>query len=537
MEANDENNTSSVQVLIWNNEHKHIALQTNNNYVGFDYTPQSTFNMTITKITSSQQENYLGLPDETLTLDGLDINTINKTIQAIPDQFEYLDLYENLPKTLENNEISITEDQYNILGSIRTQPNNNHSINALIFFILSIGGINRTLNINHLAEAIDVFKYDAVLDNRSKEHKNLCGEALPICGVPVTKNTVYIGTLLAFLGSGFIVLDRLTSDIPAAAYVGGAGAIVCFLCVCAGYSRWSSIRKTREPAQIELFNRIVDLIKRAKSTAYTGKDIELNVIDDSVGDNEVKIHIWVPKKREDFGHVTLKTQEVYASFWPQEVEKSSIMGTSGKLNTYDQDCLDMRCPPDETYTLNDVNVSLINDAYRRFSDENTNGNINWALVGSSIIGGKNRNCCGLTIGLLQEGNFDFYKRDTSARWLLTCSAYTISFLLLNILLAVFVFPFSSCEDGKTCMNPIIDLGLGFLILCQLSFFALVIRKTLFCQGAAFTPKGFNQYLRDHFKKEFIDGYNRYIPPFPPMDKEEVEDNTTANEHSQLLSAV
>lgn len=164
--------------------------------------------------------------------------------------------------------------------------------------------------------------------------------------------------------------------------------------------------------------------------------------------NEVIILIWFNSDKKIGGHVSIKTDKHYVSFWPSQPDDvdfdtpayikhrftSSSYSSYFRTLDYDlikegHDCL--------TFKLSKLNVDIINQEIETIIKKDCL----WTIYGSSfassllkLVGLQNFNCCGLSYYLLQKGGARLYTHHIFADLMYTDSLlrYTLSNLYYSI---------------------------------------------------------------------------------------------------------
>lgn len=513
MRRNEIKQITKVHVWINNDPLKnHLAIQTDNTYVSFyidtaiydDLIGLGKANCCIKKISDFETDiqRLQNAPTKTITLSTIDTQKIEKLSSVFPIEFRSYEVMNEVLLILGQNNIILSNDERELLAlSSRTRAdldklNINLLVNAIILFFLAYGGISKPLQLNQLADAISENLTDPFKTSSSFTDNNLC---LFGC-LWVNKQTMRAFTIsffileIIFLINYFVKVENLNEYMLI-----GLIPFSCFLCCCCQIRNFSKLRKDQFKEKPEKqFDKMVTLIERAYLAETTSTLEQENATDTiQLASYEVLIRIWYGNP----GHISLQTSKIYASFWPESIEKTEINHTKGKLYTLNEDLIAEQKPPDKVILLNDLNVDRINEAYFRFQQNDND----WSLLGSSLYQRKDtQNCCGLVVGLLRVGGLS--ETTSKKSWFIDCGAFSLVILMGVVLAAFIYFPFWKVFSNNDSSNSSY-LGVSLDILSLFSLFCLCcccfgfIKPSVQGRLVAYTPKGIERLVENYLSRK------------------------------------
>ncbi len=125
------------------------------------------------------------------------------------------------------------------------------------------------------------------------------------------------------------------------------------------------------------------------------------------------------------GHVSLRTKETYASFWPAKgiTSKEAALGTHATfVETFEEDCHnEENRKPHTTVVLYSLDINKINTGFQDFKISRAAER--WSLFGKSLVSwfnkGRGQSCSGLVYALLDIGEI-FTRLDYNSDWERDC---------------------------------------------------------------------------------------------------------------------
>lgn len=513
----DELTTNQVQVNVWDHpETKHFSIQTKASYIGFyavERPGEFPFINTINDYESDLRR--IGKePNEAFIFDGLDVNAIDAVIAAMPNQVvsnEILDL----ASLLGQQQINLSIEDRNLLGEIssgiqqwqgflarRRDTESNFSsrfqttqvelvqhvnLENLILFVLYQGGIGQFIPGSLPSNLAFARNFVGVLHPALPLHRN------HFRGIAST----FLLLDLILTANYFLKIDNVNEYSLAFAL-----PFCCIVCCCLSARNFSKPKRQDLGDTIEL-TRFEETKQRLRVAQQ--RLLPQLVMDDAsdLAPNEVCVRIW-RGKNGDVGHVSLQTRAIYASFWPESTSKGAVFSVRGKFQTYADDMVAEQRPADAVFKFDKLNVEAIHKVYRQFQSQDQN----WTLLGSSLLKESEKNCCGLTLGLLRTGGLELEAYGDS--WMLDCTACTLVCIFTAVVAGVLYFPVQEriLQNGPEQISPqekgmgaVINVALALCVIIQFCYTVMFCRRNFKGQGLIYTPNGFEKLLGSTVAKD------------------------------------
>ena len=224
-----------------------------------------------------------------------------------------------------------------------------------------------------------------------------------------------------------------------------------------------------------------------------------------LSDDIVRIYYWKPSSPSETGHISLKTSQIYASFWPVDIpELKSVYTIQGQLQSYQEDIVREGRDggrdsgiEDEFIDIHGLDVEEINERFTLFESEVRKGNIRWSLLSHRWLDQyypivDRNNCSSLVTELLEAGGIRRWVSDRQEEETIIIKVGPLLMVYSSLMLATssilrsetgmvfglpicFLFEFMNRNKRHNAMDPTFSIvdSMAVLPVCFLCLFAAV----------------------------------------------------------------